>query len=384
MAENLENRISSTQAKEAIFKAHGIQSSASEIDGSVENYLNILSKDFSSFSDNEEMKFSSIWGGTIGATALPRVLNGKMTFSPVGSGAGYASYLHNDSVKRLFGKFSFGPFTTGNGSAVLICWDNDIKETYPIIPDSACHLVITPTKWEYSIIDNGTITVVATGLFSPNLLVDTDYITEVILDRNNAKAYVTLPDGQMVTVSHSKISYESKWSCFELFKIASTDSTAMFSSVFATCDSDSELGNVMNKIQSAQKPSIVQYAPTVTENVIVPTVATEISLNNLICPVVVPPSGKILVELSATLLHSAASNVLWVLTDDNAGSLATISASESIKTGNTQVKVLLTGLSVGRTLNLKWKHWATIANSATLKISKGSGWYAVMIATPVA
>lgn len=35
MSENLENRISSTQAKEAIFKIHGVQSSASEIDGSV-------------------------------------------------------------------------------------------------------------------------------------------------------------------------------------------------------------------------------------------------------------------------------------------------------------------------------------------------------------
>lgn len=37
MSENLENRISSTQAKDAIFKMHNIQSSASEIDGSIKN-----------------------------------------------------------------------------------------------------------------------------------------------------------------------------------------------------------------------------------------------------------------------------------------------------------------------------------------------------------
>ena len=35
MSENLENRISSEQAKDAIFKMHSVQSSTSEIDSSV-------------------------------------------------------------------------------------------------------------------------------------------------------------------------------------------------------------------------------------------------------------------------------------------------------------------------------------------------------------
>ena len=35
MSENLENRITSTQAKDAIYKAHSISSSASEIDATI-------------------------------------------------------------------------------------------------------------------------------------------------------------------------------------------------------------------------------------------------------------------------------------------------------------------------------------------------------------
>lgn len=362
---------------------NGLVSSAGELDGSTLKSNKFIEFDFNNMTDNQTLPFTSMWGGTVGETAYPRVLNGKLTFAPITNGAAYAHYLHKKSVKRLCAKFSFSSFTTNNGSAVLIAWNGDIKDTYPVIPEGACHLSITASTWNYSIIDTGVVTTVASGLFVPALNINTDYNAEVILDRINSKAYVTLPDGQMVVVSHPKISFESKYSCFELFRTAATDSIASFSSCYASELGDSEIPRMMNKVQSAPKSSIVQYAPVTATYVTVPTTATEISAGNLIVPIRVPVSGKILVELSANLLQSATSNVLWTLTDDSAGSLATISVSESVKTGYVQTKVLLENLTVGRTLNIKWKHWTTVAGSATLKLSKSSGWFAVMIATPI-
>lgn len=366
-----------TPQKDVLNKLDGLVSTREEIDNNIG--LNI---DFHDYQNNQAIPRLSLWGGTIGETALPRIVNGKMTFAPLANGAGYAHYLHSASVKRLFGKFSFGEYTV-SGSVVLIAWDSDFQDTYPNIPNGACHMVVTPKGWNYGVVINHVVTSVSSGEFSPYLDINTEYECEVIIDRFNGNAYISLPDGNKTTIQHEQIKHESKYACFELFRNRAEDTIGAFSSIYSSIYSDLELIRFKNDKSATNKNYGTSYKPTTAVTVASPTTRTIVN-NNLFVTFKAPESGKVAVTLSAMVEHIVVSNYLWSLLNPATGSALT-NQSVSNSVGNKQLTsvAIIEDLTPNETYTLYWQHFTTVANSVNIKFHNASGLYGSMLVTPL-
>jgi len=348
------------------------------------------SADFSRYADGDGIPGVTLWQGTQGPDAKQRVVSGKLTYVPASAGAGYMTRKFKSTVKKLSAKFSFGSYSTNNGSAVLIAWNADYEQTYPTIPNSACHLTITPAGWNYSVFVDHSIVAVAYGTFTAPLTVGQTYSAEVVIDPAENTAYVSLPDNTVRKVTHAQIGLYSPYAVFENFRTASTDSISAFSSCFASDQGDIDLTALKRATAGAASSTgaiAIEYAPATAVDAVAPTSAADVDAANMSLSITIPASGKVLVEVSAFLMQTAASTYVWKLVDGANASLGSISVSEAGAAATASRPIygakLISGRTPGEVLTIKLQHFATVAASCTLRFSEAGGRRGVMKASPI-
>lgn len=323
-------------------------------------------------------------GGLVGATALPRVAGGKLTYAPTAAGAGYASIPVSEPLRRVGGRFSFGTYTTNVGSVGLLGWAGDVAQTFPVIPDSPCHFIIGPATWAYGVVTGNALVPVASGTFATPLVAGTVYSAEVYIDRERSTAYVFLPDGSVQVVSHALIgSVQAAYAGWELYRETTTDAITAFHSTWADSNSDSPMARVERAVAAQGAIRALTYAPSGAADVAVPTSLTDIDATNLTLPAfIAPTSGRVLVEFTGYVSMTGAGQLLWGIANGGA-SLGVQTMVNQQYSGQLTLRQVL-NVSAGSSYSLKWQHFCTTASVATFKLLAGSGYIATMTVTPLA
>lgn len=331
----------------------------------------------------------SLHGGSVGSTARPTVVSGKLTKAGgVGApAAGYATVAAGNEVQRIGAKFVFSSYTTDNGSAVLIDWASDIAGTFPTVPDSACHLAIKPTGWVYGVWSGGSFTQVADGTFVTELTADgvSEYTCEVFLDRPNATAYLVLPDRSVVTVEHATIGTAGGgFPGWEYFQQDTTDTLVGFTQVWADSTVPAlDLAAVRALTTIPVAPITAMYAPASNDDVVVPTGGlTDMDATNLSITYHHPAGfTKVKVELDAYVEMTGSTRVLWAFREGGTpfGGRSVIGQQW---TGLVHYEHVRSGMTAGEK-DFIFQHFALAADTATLKLDEPNGYYAVITVTPL-
>ena len=319
-----------------------------------------------------------------------RVVSGKLTNTATNAGtaAGYICVDLGSDVKRIGADFTFSAKTTDGGSAVLVVWDGDLGDTYPTIPNSPCHLRVRPDGWSFDVWEANALSVVTSGTFKTALAADdtTTHRCEVTLTGDTAR--ILFPDGSTATIEDARIASNAGMeACWEVYQdTASTDTKAAFVSVWADSEGVSRRfgaahsEDVVQAISAASPVTVHQYAPATELVVVAPTSSAPIDATNLFLnDVLVPASGRLLIEMEGYIEMSAAANVVW-LAGLSGGSTASGSASVVNQqwTGRARFSWLFTGLTPGVAVDVTWRHFCTVASTCTFKARDSSGRPAVM------
>ena len=235
--------------------------------------------------------------------------------------------------------------------------------------------------------NNGVVTSRAYGIFVPALEVGKKYSAAVTIDHENSRAFVYLPNGVVVTVSHAAIGESrARYAALELYRQASTDSISAFHNFSAT-DTVGVSAALHEAAAMAQNTIGAMTWPLTagTSDIAVPTAMTDVDATNArLTGVIVPASGKVLFEVTGYLQQTAAASVLWNLTDAAMGSIFNLRISETVQTGAIHVSFVKGGLTPGRTLDVRMRHMTTVAGSANLQLSSAHGRVLTIKATPLA
>jgi hypothetical protein len=168
--------------------------------------------------------------------AVPRIVSGKLTFA-ASTGGGYYYINTDDPVHSISASWTFSPYTTDGGSAVLFVFATTPTSitgvSGSLIPASPLHMVIKPTGWDFSVFDgiSNTISNVAFGTFETPLTSDSTAVhtCKVVLDRSEGSAYLYLPDGDIVKVFSAALKVAAYFPGIEPFRFTgSTDTLAAF------------------------------------------------------------------------------------------------------------------------------------------------------------
>lgn len=96
-------------------------------------------------------------------------------------------------------------------------WAWDLRRDWPKLPDSPCHLVVTPTHWIYGVAEGGALRVVDLGIFIRRPRAETTHRLHVTLEPGAAR--LRLPSGVRADVLDPAIQPESATiSCFEVYQ----------------------------------------------------------------------------------------------------------------------------------------------------------------------
>lgn len=161
------------------------------------------------------------------------VVDGALQTTATGRGlaAGYASVDMGAPVTRIGARFGF---TDGDprGAIALPVWAEPIGQTWPRIPDSPAHVVVSRADWAYQVYEGGRLVSLAQGVFVPPLLTGVPLSVDVRLD--GATATVALPDGSTATVTDPRIAVPARFACWEAFVMdAATMSRPLITRVWA-------------------------------------------------------------------------------------------------------------------------------------------------------
>lgn len=168
------------------------------------------------------------------------VRDGRLTNTAVEPrpAAGYLSAKLDRSVTKIQVSFEFAPGTTENGSAAVLVRTEMPPEHSPgrSTLTSPCHLVITRSKLDFGVANNGVITVLGTQRFAEELEYDRNYTATIELDYRSGVARVEGPDGGTYVYLDPRItSNRGSAVSFEVYQqTASTDDRARFSFVGAS------------------------------------------------------------------------------------------------------------------------------------------------------
>lgn len=254
-----------------------------------------------------------------GANRL-RIVGGKLTFAGGTAGAaGYAYIECEGPVTRVGGSWTFGPATTPNGAAGLLAFAGDIGASYDAgdgVPDSPCHFTIAPTAWTYSVWEGGVIREVDSGSFSPALATDstTVHTGEVVIDRLNSTAHVTLPNGSMIDITDPSIgSIEARWATLEPYQYnGPTDSLVAYTDWWADSRQPTPVIEMI-RVKAAAAPAsrVALAAPASRQTVTLSSTGQEIS-TELRQTVTFPESGRVQVEVD---FHAQVIAGSWLIVD---------------------------------------------------------------------
>ena len=340
--------------------------------------------------------------GAAGAGAT--IVSGRYTntAAAAGSAAVYATANLGAPVKRIGAEFSFGASgSTDGGSVAMIILTEDITDTFPTLPDAALHLTVTPTDWGADFIRGGSVVTGFAGTFDTPLATDgaTTYRVEAQIE--NDACYLLLPDGNTAVCTDSRFSLGGSYPCFEIFENdASTDHRPQFARVWADTapvetdrsqPSFSDLVLVATTAQKLVRPRFVFYTGgTANETANIPGASAEIDANLRISDLVVPDSGRILVEFSAFVTMVSAGRVFWVV--EFGGTTDWVTQEVVNTTGYTNpadyaqmttLRAVADGLSPGQIVDLRWHHWSTAANSGFVSLDNGGGHQPCITVWPV-
>lgn len=328
-----------------------------------------------------------------------RVASGFLTntASAASAAAGYAEiHLDGGNVTRIGAQFKFQSGTTNNGCAALVIWKTSIDTGYPTIPDSPCHLTITPEKMEYSTWTSGVgMNSVGIWYFDTPLADDNATIYEVEVVISGTTAYVRAPDGTVRAFTHTNIASDAgAYACWEVYQSdASTDARAAFSHVWADNTAVGSphamlsLSNLYSEMHALSDRAVstytTQYAPSTNQDKAVPSGSlADVDATNLSVHFFAPPSGKVLVRLSGFLSMSGSTAVYWAGTH-GATTYFTQRVVDQQFTGRVETTRVISGLTAGSEITLKWQHNAGAGSTATLKLDNPYGYDAVMSVTPL-
>mgnify|MGYP000721127201 CR=1 FL=1 len=329
----------------------------------------------------------NMFGGIVGVTAYPTIVSGHLTLAISSAAAGYAQVDLGKAVTRVGGRFKFGTKSTDNGSAVLIAWAGDYAATPSSVPNSPCHLAITPVNAVFGVWNSNTFTQLASWTFATALSADdaTYYTSEVYIDKATSTCTILLPDGTVKTVTDSLIGSiaSANWACWEMYRPATTDSLAKFSQTWA---SDTTIEMLPLVKWAATQPvglaKATTYAPASGSDVVTPTSATAIDSTNLKVSMVAPASGKILIECNGIVTMSGSTRVFWSI-KSGAATWGTKNVVSQQYSGALTYRHLITGLTPNSTYDFVWQHWALASSTCTFKLDDPNGYQATMSATPI-
>lgn len=137
---------------------------------------------------------------------------------PDAHGASYVNQTVASKVVRLGADFAYGPGSEA-GSLCLAAWTG-VPFQGPVVR-THCHFVITPERWIYGVIEDGTsLRVIDTGGHTTSLRQDgTPYSAEALITGETAT--LALPDGTTRAVSDPAIAaIGGTWACWEFYKDA--------------------------------------------------------------------------------------------------------------------------------------------------------------------
>lgn len=320
------------------------------------------------------------------------ITSGKLTNSATAAAAvaGYAEYQLAGNVTRMGGHFSFtAGASTQHGSVVFAVWKTTGVNLISLgVPDSPCHVVITPLGWELDVFTGAALTTVAFGGFSPTLATDgTLYSAEVEIV--GTTAYLRLPDGSVQKITNATIGTNAgAFATFEVYQqLASTDNRASFHDYWA--DSNGFRPGIpgakefYDNYSSRLYPVVNHYAPGYSD-VSIPTSEADVDGTNLTISAKIPPSGKVKIEFECYVSMTNDDQILWALRR-NGVSIQYCTVTTLTTNGRVHATFLDTGQTVGDTIVYTWRHFRTGgAGTALVKLNSGSGYAATMTATPIA
>lgn len=178
-------------------------------------------------------------GSTNGAPGAElRVIDGQLTNSAESAGpaAGYISADLPDAVSKISAQFGFRQGTTENGSAaILVGVDAPLGNAATSNLTSPCQVVITPTKIDFSVVNNGRIASVGSDTFAQRLSVDTEYHIAIEINYLEGVARIEGPDGRTRVFSDSRITTNrGSIVTYQVFQqSAATDNRSFFTGIRA-------------------------------------------------------------------------------------------------------------------------------------------------------
>ena len=313
----------------------------------------------------------SLYGGSVGLTARPTVVSGKLT-QAVTPAASYAQLQLAGTGRRIGGRFTFSSgSTTDNGSAVLALLASPYAGVS--VPDCSVHLVIKPTAAIFGVWASNVFTTVSTWTFASPLAADgaTVHSAEVFVDTANDAAYCFLPDGTVRVASHATIGLTTPdVAVWEIYTEAGTDPIAAFTETWADSTDPAPLPAAIAAAW-AQPTRCAQYNTTGVADSFVPTTSTAINASALTISTSYPPSGKLLITCSANYRSlSSGQRLFWdfyygatnlgviePLTDQPADDL----------TGTRMGRLMLTG-TPGAAVIMEWRHRALASNQVIFQV----------------
>jgi hypothetical protein len=327
-------------------------------------------------------------GGSNGASAEPTVVSGKLTTTKsTGAVASYAQIQMANEIDTIGARWTFGSQTTTNGVVALVAFAADVDANWPTIPNAPCHLVCGVTTAGLDVWSGGSSTNLVTWTFDTALATDgtTVHTMWVVLDKLNGTAYVYLPDGSLRTVSDSRIkTLSGKYATFEVFRLATTDTTAAFTEVWASDQGHSELPRAKwEAARDVARARTVKYAPATNQDKVIATSSADLDATNLkITGFIAPPSGKCLVEFNGIIAMSGSTRVFFSA-DFSGANYGTTNVISQQYSGAVSYQHLVTGLTAGQSYDIKWKAFALASSTATLKLDEPNGYQAHMSVLPI-
>lgn len=167
-----------------------------------------------------------------------RVIDGALTNNATGPGpaVGYISADLSQAVSRVAATFGFREGATDNGSAaIIVLVDPPVSNNSADNLTSPCHVVITPTKIDYGVANNGRIASVGTATFAEKLSVGHEYRIDIEINYDDGIVRIDGPDGETRVYSDGRIATNrGSIVAYQVYqRTASTDYRSYFDEVRA-------------------------------------------------------------------------------------------------------------------------------------------------------
>lgn len=132
----------------------------------------------------------------------------------------YAEENMGAPVTRIGVDFKISPGVYG-GALALALWSHSWAGPDYVtgVPDAPAHVVITLNDWAFQVFRNGVNIGVAQGTFNPPLPPNMPLRADLRLDRWNGIAYLSLPNGQVVTINDARVKLAANYAVFESWRM---------------------------------------------------------------------------------------------------------------------------------------------------------------------